>query len=454
MNRHLTILIAALAIVAGCEQSVPGGDAETAREHALKHAEPGYVCPMHPQVTSDEPGSCPICGMDLVQRKPVGEEAEHRRVLYYRHPHKPEITSDVPAKDEMGMDYLPVYADGGAGGDGVLISAEVRNNLGVRVAEAERGLLPRTVSAVGQVVYDESLVQHVHARAEGWVERLFVSSVGDRVARDGPLLELYSPRLVTAQEEYLQALRMGGESLIGASESRLRALGISDREIRRVRETGAVDGRIQYRAPSAGIVTRLEVREGMFVRPDTDMIVLADLRKVWVEADVLGRQSAWLREGVPAVVRLDQLPGKPLEGEVTYVYPEADPRTRAVRLRLVFDNPGELLKPNSFATVTIAEPDPAPVLRVPLEALIRTSDQTRVIVEASTNRFVPRPVSVAYESNGMAAISDGLSVGERVVTSGQFMLDSEASLRGELERISGGSEGVRDPQDEHAGHEH
>jgi len=454
MNRHLPLLIAFLAVLAGCEQSVSGGDVQTAREHALKHAEPGYVCPMHPQVTSDEPGSCPICGMDLVQRKSAVLGQEQRKILYYRHPHKPEITSDQPAKDEMGMDFVPVYADGGAGGDGVLITAEVRNNLGVRVAGVERGLLPRTVSAVGQVVYDESLVQHVHARAEGWVERLFVSSVGDRVARDGPLLELYSPRLVTAQEEYLQALRMGGESLIGASESRLRALGISDREIRRVRETGAVDGRITYRAPTDGIVTRLEIREGMFVRPDTDMIVLADLRKVWVEADVLGRQSAWLRKGIPAVVRLDQLPGRPLEGEVTYVYPEADPRTRAVRLRLVFDNPGEVLKPNSFATVIIAEPDPAPVLRVPVEALIRTSTQTRVIVEAATNRFIPRPVSVAYESEGMAAISDGLSEGERVVTSGQFMLDSEASLRGELDRITGDSEAARDQADEHAGHRH
>jgi Cu(I)/Ag(I) efflux system membrane fusion protein len=456
MNRHLLILIFVSALLAGCEPS--GSDVqETAREHALKHAEPGYVCPMHPQVTSDEPGSCPICGMDLVQRKTEGRADGSREVLYYRHPHKPEITSDVPATDEMGMEYTPVYAEGEQDGDGVLISAEVRNNLGVRVAEVDRGLLPRTVSAVGQVAYDESLVQHLHARAEGWVERLMVSSVGDRVSKDQLLLELYSPRLVTAQEEYLQALRMGGDNLIAASETRLRALGISDREISRVRETGAVDGRIHYRAPSDGVVTRLEVREGMYVKPDTDMIVLADLRRVWVEADVLGRQSEWLRKGVPAMVRLDQLPGRPLEGQVTYVYPEADPMTRAVRIRLAFENPKEVLKPNSFATVTISEPDPEPVLNIPLEALIRTSDQTRVIVEAAPNRFVPRPVRVAYESEGRAAVSGGLSAGERVVTSGQFMLDSEASLRGELERISAGDgpdQSAQDEDDPHAGHRH
>jgi Cu(I)/Ag(I) efflux system membrane fusion protein len=407
-------LVALLAAVGGCEPSGPT-TTETAREHALKHTQPGYVCPMHPQVTADEPGSCPICGMDLVRREP------------------------------------------GAGptvGEGVLISAEVRNNLGVRIAEVDRDLLPQAISAVGQVTYDESLVQHIHARADGWVERLFVSSVGDRVENGDPLLELYSPRLVTAQEEYLQALRMGGSALIGASEARLRALGISDAEVERVRESRAVDGRIVYRAPSDGVITRLEVRDGMFVKPDTDMVVLADVRRVWVEADVLARQSGWLREGVPAVVRLDQLPGKALEGKVTYIYPEADPRTRAVRIRLVFDNPGEALKPNSFATVTIAEPDPEPVLRVPLESLIRTSEQTRVIVEISPNRFVPRPVRVAYESDGMAAISAGLSAGERVVTSGQFMLDSEASLRGELDRISGEAPAENTRADDHAGHRH
>jgi Cu(I)/Ag(I) efflux system membrane fusion protein len=174
----------------------------------------------------------------------------------------------------------------------------------------------------------------------------------------------------------------------------------------------------------------------MYVKPDTDMVVVADLGKVWIEADVLARQSGWLRAGIPARVKLDQLPDGDLEGALTYIYPEADPRTRAVRIRLVFDNPGETLKPNSFATVIVSEPDPMPVLKVPLGALIRTSEQTRVIVEIARNRFAPRQVHVAYESGGMAAISRGLAAGESIVVSGQFMLDSEANLRGELERIS------------------
>jgi len=451
MNRQIIFLFAALAFLAACEPS--GHDTgETAREHALKHAEPGYVCPMHPQVTSDEPGRCPICGMDLVPRKSESGTSGGRRILYYRHPHNPQVTSSVPAKDEMGMDYLPVYADEGGEGEGVLISPEVRNNLGVRVTEVERGLLPRTINAFGQVDYDESRVQHVHARAEGWVEKLFIASVGDRVGEGDPLLELYSPRLVTAQEEYLQALRMGGASLIAASQTRLQALGIGDDDIRRLRESGASDGRITYRAPAGGVVTRLEIRDGMYVKPDTDMVVLANLEKVWIEADVLARQSEWLRAGIPARVRLDQLPDETLEGNLTYVYPEADPRTRAVRVRLAFDNPGEKLKPNSFATVTISEPDPSPVLKVPSAALIRTSEQTRVIVEIAPDRFAPRLVGVAYESGGMAAIHHGLTAGDRVVVSGQFMLDSEANLRGELERISSTPGEASNEAD--AGHRH
>jgi Cu(I)/Ag(I) efflux system membrane fusion protein len=166
------------------------------------------------------------------------------------------------------------------------------------------------------------------------------------------------------------------------------------------------------------------------------MVVLADLERVWIEADVLARQSGWLAAGVPAEVRLDQLPGEALGGRLAYVYPEADPRTRAVRVRLQFDNPGEVLKPNSFATVTIREPDPQPVVRIPQEALIRTSSQDRVIVELADNRFAPRAVVVGYESDGSAAVLSGIEPGEKVVVSGQFMLDSEANLRGELDRIA------------------
>jgi Cu(I)/Ag(I) efflux system membrane fusion protein len=393
------VLVLLIGALSGCSEPSGNGAANPLQEHLAQHADPTFVCPMHPDVTSDEPGECPICGMDLVERVPEGR-------------------------------------DHGEGSGGVRISAEVRNNLGVRVVVAERGALPRIVSAVGQVAYDESRVRHLHARAEGWIEKLHISSVGDRVRAGDVLIEFYSPRLATAQDEYLLALTLGRESLVTASRTRLRALGIGEAEIDRIGRERTADGTVRYRSDMDGVVTALAVREGMYVRPDTDMVVLADLDKVWIEADVLARQSGWLAPGVPAEVRLDQLPGEALAGRLAYVYPEADPRTRAVRVRLQFDNPGEVLKPNSFATVMIREPDPQPVVRIPREALIRTSTQDRVIVELAENRFAPRAVVVAYESDGSAAVMSGLEPGEKVVVSGQFMLDSEANLRGELDRIA------------------
>lgn len=400
MTRTYLMLVATALILAGLGACDPGTRTpvpESVQGHALAHAQPGYVCPMHPQVTSDEPGSCPICGMDLVLRQ----------------------------KEQSDDETITVR-----------ISAEVRNNLGVRAASVVLEPLPRVVDAVGQVAYDESRVRHIHARAEGWVQRVHVSSVGDRVGKGQPLVELFSPLLESAQQEFLQALRMGGNALVAASENRLRALGISKSEIQRLRRERKVDGYIVFRSDMDGVVIKLDAREGMHVRPDTDMVVMADLEQVWIEADVLTRQAGWLAPGLPATVTLDQSEAPALSGELAYVYPEADPVTRAVRVRLAFDNPGGQLKPNSFATVRISERDVVPVLQIPREALIRTSRDTRVIVDAGDNQFRPRAVTVAYESGQMAAISDGLAAGDKVVVSGQFMLDSEASLRSELRRVS------------------
>ena len=412
MIRSCLILavLAALAVT-GCDTGTEAPATESVQAHALAHTQPNYVCPMHPQITSDEPGNCPICGMNLV----------------------PRDIEPMPDDDVV-----------------VRISAEVRNNLGVRTETVIFEPLPRVIDAVGQVTYDESRVRHVHARAEGWVQRVYVSSVGDRVARGKPLVELFSPVLESAQEEYLQALRMGGKALVAASESRLRSLGIGEDEIERLRKERKVDGFIVFRSEMDGVVTQLAVRDGMFVRPATDMVVLADLDRVWVEADVLTRQAGWLAPGLPATVRLDQSEGPALQGELSYVYPEADPVTRAVRVRLSFANPGGRLMPNSFATVRISEAGASPVLQIPREALIRTSRETRVILDLGDNRFEPRAVTVAYESGHMAAVVDGLAAGERVVVSGQFMLDSEASLRSELERVTTDPESSSMP----SGHQH
>jgi len=410
---------------------------ETAAEHALKHLDPTYVCPMHPQIIRGEPGNCPICGMRLVPVQPGSESgAGQRKILYYRHPHDPTITSDKPMKDEMGMDFVPVYEEGGVQ---VTISPSVVQNMGVRTAAVERGRLWRRIDTVGYVDFDEELLSHVHLRTEGWIERLTVKSEGERVKRGDLLFELYSPTLVNAQEEYLQALVSSSSTLSGASRDRLVALGVSRDQIAQLRSSRKVRQVLKVYAGHAGIVAKLNVREGMFVKPATEVMTLADLSRVWLLAEVFEGQADWVKVGAPAEVRLSYRPGRTWEGKVEFVYPSLDAATRTLRARLSFPNPDEALKPNMFADVTLYGGAHSGVLMAPREALIRTGVQDRVILALGEGRFKPREVKAGMESGDWVEILEGVREGEKVVTSGQFLIDSEASLKASILRLSDAS---------------
>jgi Cu(I)/Ag(I) efflux system membrane fusion protein len=419
--------------------------AQSAMEHAVKHTDPRYVCPMHPQIIRDEPGSCPICGMDLVQVNQDGEQPSgERRILYYRHPHDPTITSDIPRQDEMGMDFVPIYESGGVA---VSISPSVVQNMGVRTAKVTRDRLWRRIDTVGYVDFDEGRVSHVHLRTDGWIEQLPVKSEGERVARGDVLFQLYSPTLVNAQEEYLQALSAGSKRLIEASRDRLQALGVSDNQIEQLKQSRRVRQRLSVYAAQDGIVAKLNVREGMYVKPATEVLTLADLSSVWLLAEVFEAQADWVRVGAPAEVQLPYLPGRTWEGKVEYIYPSLDPKTRTLKARLRFDNPGEQLKPNMFADVTIYGGARSNILVIPREALIRTGQQDRVILAQGEGRFLPREVTVGMEAGDWVEIMDGLREGDDVVTSGQFLIDSEASLKASILRLSDASSKL-EPGDE------
>jgi Cu(I)/Ag(I) efflux system membrane fusion protein len=389
---------------------------------------------MHPQIIRDQPGNCPICGMDLVPVEPEQiQPGEERRVLYYRHPQDPAITSDRPMQDEMGMDYVPVYDDGARAA--VKIAPEVVNNLGVRTAEVERSRLWRRIDTVGYVDYDESEVVHVHLRTDGWIERLYVATLGDLVRKGDRLFELYSPDLVNAQQEFLQALASGNKSLIGASRERLSSLGVSRGQVEALAKGGPVQHRITVYAPHDGIVAGLNVREGMYMKLATEVMSLADLSTVWVLAEVFEQETDWVKPGQPADVRLSFHPGRIWEGEVEYVYPNLDPETRTLRARLRFENPDRALKPNMYAEVTIYGGPRRDILVIPREALIRTGREERVILTLGEGRFAPRKVVSGMESGDYVEVIAGLSAGDRVVTSGQFLIDSEASLKASLRRM-------------------
>jgi Cu(I)/Ag(I) efflux system membrane fusion protein len=370
---------------------------------------------------------------------PVGK----RKVLYYRNAMNPSITSPVPKKDSMGMDYVPVYADEASAGSGAIrISPAVEENLGILTAPVRREDLHRLVHTVGYVDYDQSAVLRLHTRAAGWITELPITSAGQQVHKGQLLFTLYSPTLVTAEQEYLQALTSGHAAIAAAAENRLRALGIDDNEIVRLKQTHQPNKSIGYYAQRGGVVEMLNARPGLYVTPDTEVMRLTVLSKVWLVAEAFQNEAGWVRLGDPAEAQLSSAPGETLKGAVDFIYPELDPVTRTLKVRMTFANPETQLLPNMYADVTIIGTPAKNVLTIPDEALIRTGHaDNRVILALGNGRFRVQAVTAGIESGGRVAILSGLKQGETVVTSGQFLIDSEASLNASLQRLSAGSGG-------------
>lgn len=397
-----------------------------------------WVAPMDPDYRRDEPGKSPM-GMDLV---PVyaddKEEPAEKEILYWVAPMDPDYRRDGPGKSPMGMDLVPVYADENASRDdsgSVHIGATVVHNLGVRTSKAERRSLWRKIEATGYIAYDESRLSQINVRTEGWIQRLLVETEGERVTRGQLLFEFYSPQLVNAQKEYVQAKRRNEIRLVQAAEKKLLALGMAAAGIKRLEETGKVSETVQVLAPQDGVITRLNVQEGIFIKPATEVMSLADLSSVWLQAGVFESQANWVAAEQSAEARLNYLPGEVFSGRVDYVYPVLDPVTRTLQVRLRFDNPGERMKPNMYARVTIFGKSHPGALSIPREALIRGARFDRVVVSLGDGNFMVREVISGIESGEWVEITSGLEAGDEVVTSAQFLIDSEASLAGSIQRL-------------------
>jgi Cu(I)/Ag(I) efflux system membrane fusion protein len=332
-------------------------------------------------------------------------------ILYWVAPMDPDFRRDEPGKSPMGMDLVPVYGDGRSESD------------------------PAVVETVGYVSYDEDTLKHIHTRVDGWIETLAVKATGDPVEQGQLLFELYSPTLVNAQEEYLAALGSQNARLRSASRERLRALGITERDIVRLENERTVSQYVRVFAEQDGYVTGLGVREGIFVTPSTDVMSIAAIEQVWVLVEVFERQAAWIEAGQQSEVELDYLPGQSWQGTVDYVYPELDPRTRTLRVRLKFDNSSRALRPNMFGRITIFGSATDPVVHVPREALIRGGAIDRVVVALGGGQFRAQPVDVGIESGDRVEIRSGLDAGDLIVTSGQFLIDSESNIESALTRM-------------------
>lgn len=428
---------------------------ETAEEHALRHADTEFTCPMHPEVREDEPGDCPICGMELVPvdgaaAEETAEPDEDREILYWVAPMDPSYRRDEPGQSPMGMDLVPVYADQVDDRGGVALTPRVIKRLGVRTSAAEERRLQPVLNATGTVTYNEEAISHVHLRTRAWIENLAVRAEGERIEQGKRLFDVYAPDLVNAQEELLNAHRHGRERVIEASRSRLRALGMDPETIQALERDGEVRQWVPVHARQSGVVAELNVREGMYVEPGTQVMSLVDLSEVWVIADFYESQAGLLREDLAARVDLIHRPGNAVEGSVDYVYPSLERTTRSVRARLRFDNGngngnGEF-KPGMYARVMVeAEPLPAAVT-VPREAVIRTGREDRVILHLDDGYFQPQSVTLGPIVGDRAVIRDGLNAGEEVVTSGQFLLDSETQVRAGLQRLATPDDPVERPE--------
>jgi len=380
----------------------------------------------------------------------TAEMSEEKKPLYWVAPMDANYRRDKPGKSPMGMDLVPVYADGGSGSDAgvgtIKISPEVVNNLGVRTAMAEYKLLHKKIKTVGYVQYDEDQLVHIHPRVEGWIEKLYIKASGDPVIKDQPLYKIYSPALVNAQEEFVLALERKNQRLIRAAEARLKALQLPIQVIKKLKKTRRIKQTISFFAPQSGVVDNLNIREGFFVKPGTTIMSIGKLDQVWVEAEVFESQSSEVKIGLPVTMSLDYLPGVEWSGKVDYVYPTLNPKTRTLKVRLRFENKDKQLKPNMFAQVVIHLKMDEKLLLIPREAVIRSGSSDRVVLALGEGRFKSIEVKVGRYDEQSAEILAGLDEGEMVVSSAQFLLDSESSKFSDFKRMNHPLDVERQPE--------
>jgi len=370
-----------------------------------------------------------------------GPSASQKTPLYWYDPMQPSQHFDKPGKSPfMDMQLIPRYADqdavaNGAAQGSIAIDPRLIQTLGIRRATVERGEMARTVDTVGLVGIDEHRIEAIQVREPGWVERLGVRAVGDSVHRGQLLAAVYSPDLLATQQELLIARRSGDPQLIEAAARRLALFGLSHAQVARIERSGHGERLIDYYAPFDGYVMQLGIREGVAVEPGTTLFELADLTSVWIIAEVPETQAAWIKAGDRAEAAVPALPGERFAGSVDLIYPEFTQATRTLKVRVVIQNPNKALRPGMFATTQLRGTPLHEVLTVPTEAIIKTGTHSIVIVADDDTHFRPVRVQVGAEQGDRSQIMEGLGVGQTVIASGQFLIDSEANLRGAFEHL-------------------
>ncbi len=421
-----------------------------------------YHCPMHPNYLSDKPGSCPICGMKLVPvNAPAGASGssggdagrKEGKILYYRDAMNPSHTSDKPGKAPDGMDMVPVYADeaGGEAGE-VKIDPTTVQNMGVATETVTARDLKKEIRVSGTLDLNETEISVVNTKIMGWVEKLFIDYTGQAVKKGQPLLTIYSPDLVSAQEEYLQAIRYlkslpegvasdarkGAEQLVESGKRRLLNWDIPDKAIAALEERNTPEKNMTIYSPSGGVVLEKMVVAGQNVMPGMALYKVADLSVVWAIANVYQEDLPYVKLGTEATTEVSSIPGRTFTGKVQFVSPVLDASTKTAAVRIAIRNtPDRLLKPQMFANVTIQSPLSKSVLSVSQQAVIHTGPRNIVIVSLGNGCFKPQEVTLGMSANGFVQVLAGLTEGQTIVTSSQFLIDSESNLKKAVSRMGG-----------------
>lgn len=422
-----------------------------------------YVDPMHPGYKSDKPGIAPDCGMKL---EPVYEGGQigdqpaataERKILHYWDPKDPKYTSDKPGiNPETGNELEPVYADDASSMPmgTIKVSPEKQQLIGVQFSQAESSAGTHTFRAVGKVAFDETKIAHVHTRIDGWVDRVFVDFIGQFVEKGQPLLTIYSPELVASQQEYLLALKgqrvmknsalngaiADSNSLLEAARKRLELWELSDAQIDEVARTGKPLTYVTMYSPIRGYVTTRNAFPKQRIMADTELYTVVDLSKVWIMADVFEYEAPMVRMGQAARVSLSYSPGKSFSARVNYIQPQVDPMTRTLKIRLEADNPGLLLKPDMYVDVEFRVAMPQRVT-VPAEAVLDSGLKKTVFVDRGNGYLEPRQVEIGERIGDRIEIRKGLKAGERIVTAGNFLIDSESQLKSAAGGMAGHQHG-------------
>jgi Cu(I)/Ag(I) efflux system membrane fusion protein len=368
--------------------------------------------------------------------------SDDAEILYWVAPMDPNFRQPGPGKSPMGMDLIPVMAGQEPSGDPaeVMLSAAEINAIGVRTAVAHTSEISRRIETVGFVRYDDHLTSHVHTRVEGWIEKLNVRAVGDRVLKGDILFEMFSQIIGSSSGDLIRAVEAGDGRIVEAARSKLSSLGMSDEQIARVEASKQIVRNIEVLAPQDGVVISIEAAEGMYLQPGVRAMSLTDTNAVWLIVDVFERDIARLTDDMQAVARFEHLSGRTFEGKIDYFYPELDAKTRTLPVRLRFDNAEGLLRPNMFGTISLTPNQSQMALTVPTEAIIRTGSAERVILKTGEGTFKPRLITTGLRDNfgegGRTEVLQGLAAGEEVVASAQFLIDSESALSAGLMRMA------------------